>query len=197
MSLINQILGQQVVILTIGLAALMLFAAVILAMLPRLKASRARRAKLKAQRAAEALALANQEIDDAEQEELAARARVRAQMSGDEAGDEEKSGKGSKAAKSPAASKPISPAPAAPKPTIAGADQAKPEDKKDEPTPEMQDLLSSVFSDEESAERQAKLMKGVENVEIDHLVTLCNTVMAQVRGENPTNVVKIKENQLQ
>ena len=214
MSLINQILGQQVIPLTVGLAVLMLFTAIVLAIVPRIKASRVRRAKAKAERLAAAAARAAALVDNSDDDELTARARVRAQMEG----EEESPTKGKKAASSgakttpppataPGAKPPTAdgkaPIPGA-KPTIpsgppaaAATATAKPEEKKDEPSPEMQDLLSSVFSDEESAERQAKLLKGMENVEIDHLLTLCNTVMGQIRGEDHSIVVKIKENQLQ
>jgi hypothetical protein len=214
MSLINQILGQQVVPLTVGLAVLMLFTAIILAMVPRMKAARVRRAKVKAQRlAAEAERAAGHVTDDAEEDELAARARAKAQATGDEVAESGKTKKGgdkAPKAKKPGISGSAAPAagegkapPAIGKPPIptgqpaSAPAAAKAEEKKDEPTPEMLDLLSSVFSEEESAERQAKLMKGMENVEIDHLMTLCNTVLGQIRGEAPSIVVKIKENQLQ
>jgi len=215
MSLINQILGQQVIPLTVGLAVLMLFAAIVLAIVPRVKAARVRRAKAKAERLAAAAARAAAMMDESDDDELAARARVRAQMDGEESGEETPT-KGKKSASSGGkAGSPTAPGAKPPtadgKPTVPGAKPAIPsgppaaaaaapakvEEKKDEPSPEMQDLLSSVFSDEESAERQAKLLKGMENVEIEHLLTLCNTVMGQIRGEDHSIVVKIKENQLQ
>lgn len=79
---------------------------------------------------------------------------------------------------------------------LTGGTPAPAAEKKEEVNPAMQDLLSSVFADEENSERQAMLLKGTLPVAIDELLTLSKAVMAQLQGEQPTNLVRVKEKEL-
>lgn len=196
MPLFDDILSQPAILISIGLAFLFIVAAIVLAVLPRIKASRARaqRRKMAAQAAhaeqqaieqeAQALAQANRKggkrrtaAQTATEEEAAAVAKAKAPVA------------------APAA--PVAPAPAAAKPAVpVVSTTTTTSTKEDEVSPEMQDLLSSVFSDEDNFERQAILLKGSEPVAIDELLTLSKAVAAQLRGEQPSNIVRLKENDL-
>lgn len=192
MPILDEILSQPAILISVVVAVLFIVAAMVLAVLPRMKASRARAKRRKAQNALR-------------QENL--------QLSAEEDGEEvaPSAGRSSRQAASSSAAAPVAaPAPTA-KPQIpvtpsapvvtasalnAALSGGTTETKKDEVTPEMQSLLSSVFSDEENSERQAILLKGIEPVSIDELLILSKAVSSQLRGEQPTNIVRVKENEL-
>jgi len=197
MPIFDDILSQPVVLISIGLAFLFIVAAVVLALLPRIKASRAhaQRRKLAAQAQAEV-------------------ARLEAEALAETTASTRKGGKRRAAAPAEAnegvvqptkAAKAPTPIPSAPAPAPAAKSPAAPlvsaggtttATKEEEVSPEMQDLLSSVFSDEDNSERQAILLKGIEAISADELLTLSKIVAAQLRGEQPSNIVRVKENQL-
>ncbi len=201
MPILDDILSQPAILISIGVALLLIVAAIVLAILPRIKASRTRSKRRKATAAA-ARVNAAQVVEDAEAEEEVVTIRKPA---------------AAQAGKAPTPSAPVVSAPVAAKtpaatpgaPVVSAGPAAAasaltaaltggtPEAKKEEEvSPEMQDLLSSVFSDEDNSERQAILLKGIEPVSIDELLILSKAVAAQLRGEQPSNIVRVKENQL-
>lgn len=205
MSLIDQLLSQQIVLISVGVFFLFIVAAVGVAVYPRIKARRAKIAKRKAaEKAAKELAAA-----EAKAAKEAARAGRRGSRQAAQAAEGAAPAAPAVGATGsvvvvpgplPAAgtAAPATPAaPAAPKPAVpAAAATSTTTETKDEVTPEMQDLLSSVFSDEENSERQAILLKGTEEVSIEELLILSKAVMAQINGEKHDNIVRVKENQL-
>lgn len=182
MSLLDEILSQQAVVISAGVAVLFIFAAIFVAMFSRVKKSRARQQRRRAAAAARA-ALIQQEA----QAQVEAAAPVNAAVTVTKAATPTPT-----AAVTPAA--PAIKPPAAPILAAAPAAQEKP--KEETASPAMNDLLSSVFSDEENSARQALLLKGMEPVDVEDLVMLCKSVIGQLRGEKPSHVVTIKEQQL-
>lgn len=183
MSLLDEILSQQAVVISAGVAVLFIFAAIFVAMFSRVKKSRARQQRRRAAAAARA-ALIQQEA----QAQVEAAAPVNAAVTVTKAA-------------TPTPTAPVTPAAPAIKPpaapilaAAAPATQEKP--KEETASPAMNDLLSSVFSDEENSARQALLLKGMEPVDVEDLVMLCKSVIGQLRGEKPSHVVTIKEQQL-
>lgn len=206
MSLIDQLLSQQIVLISVGVFFLFIMAAIGVALYPRIKARRAKIAKRKAaEQVAKETALA--EAKATKEAARAARRGGRQAAAGAAAPAAPPTATGSVVVipgalpAAPAAGTPTAapaPAPAAPKPAApAAAPAASVTTAKEEVTPEMQDLLSSVFSDEENTERQAILLKGTEAVSIEELLILSKAVMAQINGEQQDNIVRVKENQLQ
>ena len=206
MPLFDDLLAQPAILISIGLAFLMIIAAVVLAVLPRVKANRARakRRKVAAQKAFQA----EQELLEQEAEAVATltrkggKRRATAQAANDEEEAAVPVAKAKAKLTTPSApvvsgAPPINPGAAALNASLtAGAAAAIKTETKEEVSPEMQDLLSSVFSDEDNSERQAILLKGTEPVAIDELLTLSKAVAAQIRGEQPSNIVRVKETQL-
>ena len=209
MSLIDQLLSQQIVLISVGVFFLFIAAAIGVAVYPRIKTRRAKIAKRKAaEKAAKEAA-----VTEAKAAKEAARAARRGgrQAAAAEANGTAPAGTGAPAAGSGAApagtpaaagaapaAGGTAPAAAAPKPPLLAATPAASTttETKEEVSPEMQDLLSSVFSDEENSERQQILLQGTESVSIDELLTLSKSVMAQINGEQQSNIVRVKEKEL-
>jgi hypothetical protein len=179
MSLIDLILGQKIVLATIGLAGLILVTALSLAIVPHLKQILANR---KAQRA-----LAAQE----------------AALQAEAESSEELNPQQSLATTAPRAVKPPAPAAAA-TPTRAAAQpgtaptsvaQASPlatsttsaspsaGQSEEQTSSAMQDILSSVFSNDEALERFRVLLQGAENLPASELLALCSSVSDQLRAK--------------
>jgi Tfp pilus assembly protein PilX len=162
MSLTDLLLAQKGILLSIGLAFLLLIAAVVLTVVSRMRrlsAQRAaRRARLEKEQAAR-----NSEI----QAETVATTVVQAPVG----------------TVSPA---PTAPAQAAPAKTIGGSGTAKPESQPgQQPVPEdaaspMQDILSSVFGGDEVSERYEALLKGLEPIDISNLIALSEQIAEQL-----------------
>ncbi len=173
MSLIDVILGQKIIPLTIGLALLLIMLAVVLMIVPRIRKHRAKAAQLRAERMAAAAVMAEQ-IDD-EPEPIQARTTP----------------------KKPAALTPAASVQPAAKPAAAAvltATPAQPAGQPGESAPSaMQDILSSVFSDEDNSERQAALMRGMSDVDMNDLLTLTQQVVVQLHGGKTVTVVNEKE----
>ena len=202
MPILDDILSQPAILISIGVALLLIVAAVVLAILPRIKASRTRSKRRKATATAARLNAAQEaETAEAAEEEVVPIRKPAAAQAGKLPTPSAPVVSAPVAAKAPVAtpSAPVvsgGPAAAASALTAAltgGTPEAK---KEEEVSPEMQDLLSSVFSDEDNSERQAILLKGIEPVSIDELLILSKAVAAQLRGEQPSNIVRVKENQL-
>lgn len=192
MSLIDQILSQKIVLVSAGLAILLILAAVGFALFPRIRARRARAVRIRQLKQQQAQVTR----EAAEQEEI-----QDVDIPGGDGSALNPTGaktvvlpsnKPGAAPVVPVVSAP--PAPAAPAAPVVSA--AASTTKSDEPTPAMQDLLSSVFADEENSARQAILMKGLSPVDINDLLMLCNNIVAQLNGKRPANLVTIKEKHL-
>jgi len=203
MPLFDDLLAQPAILISIGLAFLMIIAAVVLAVLPRVKANRARAKRRKA--AAQIVFQAEQELMEQEAEAVASvtrkggKRRATAQAANDAEEVAAPAAKAKVKLTTPSAPvvslSPVNPGAAALNASLTAGAAIKTETK-EEVSPEMQDLLSSVFSDEENSERQAILLRGTEPVAIDELLTLSKAVAAQLRGEQPSNIVRVKETQL-
>jgi hypothetical protein len=205
MSIVDLILGQKVILISFGIAVLFILFAVTMIMLPRIKARRARLAQERAVRqAAEAEAAAERAALEEAQQAAAAVARAAGRKGGKQAGGKKSQNPGkaspataapvayaptaapvAQAVKAPAA-KPPTPAPAPPTPAATSSTEG-------EPSSEMKDILSSVFGDDENSERQAALMRGMDSIEMTHLLTLSQQVAAQLRGKQPVKVVGSEE----
>jgi hypothetical protein len=194
------ILGQKTILLSLGIAILVIFAAVTLTLLPRIRNSRAeaklRRAARRVEReriAAETAAL------EAEAVEATAAARAAKKKSRRAAAKASTTKKSSPAADVPAVAQATAPAAAnaaAPAVSAAPAALAQPGAASSESvaTPSaMQDILSSVFGDEEGAERQAALLRGMSDVDMANLLTLAQQVIVQMNGGQTVTVVSSKE----
>lgn len=192
MSLIDQILSQKIVLISAGLAVLLILAAVGFAIVPRLRARRARAVRVRQIKQQQAQVMR----EAAEQEEI-----QDVDIPGGVGSAPNPTGvktvvlssnKPGAAPVVPVVSAPA--APAAPAAPVVSATTST--TKSDEPTPAMQDLLTSVFSDEDNTARQAILMKGLSSVDINDLLMLCNSVVSQLNGKRPANLVTIKEKHL-
>lgn len=177
-SLIEMILSQKIILLSLGAAVLIFLAAITLALVGYLKRQRASRPKPKMVAATE----------EATFQPAASVVRPPAQAGSQPAAVKA----GTAAAASPAApavaaagggnlatrlaAKPAAAAPSAPAPLAA---ESTTETKTD---PAMSDLLSSVFSDEEASARYAILLEGLKDVEIAHLTALCDQVSHQIHS---------------
>jgi len=193
MSLGDLIFAQKGILLSIGLALLLLVIAGIIAVIPYVRSLRAMQIERKARAAAQAAERQRLQDELAREEQIDETEAVTA-------APVETSGPNSiapaTAASELASSKPapaameVSPSPSpAPYATAGGsvvaaakvpASQSESENK-DAPSSAMQDLLSSVFSDEEGEARRATLMKGLDHVDISHLLDVCNRVIGQLQ----------------
>ncbi|MBL8165839.1 MAG: hypothetical protein JNJ61_27895 [Anaerolineae bacterium] len=170
MSLIETLLNQRIILLTVGLAVLLLVTAVALAIIPRIKQSLSTRAAKR--RAAPASASREEAVPDAPQA-VAARASVVPPV---------------------ITSAPAAPVPAAKMSVLAAAPAAQAIPATDAPvSAAMQDILSSVFTDEANSERQTALLRGVDQIEMSDLLMLSQRVLAQLHGDETGTVIDAKE----
>jgi type II secretory pathway pseudopilin PulG len=177
MSFLDLILSQKTIILTIGIAVLLLLAAFTLALIPRLRRQRQRAAQRRAEK------------EQLEAVEMAEAQAQRAQVQRVETHTPA-------APLSPAAPrKPGAPASAAAAAvTTASTASSESAAKPGQETPSaIQDILTSVFADEGVSERQIALMRGLDDVDIAHLLTLSQRVAAQLHGDRAVTVVGSKE----
>ncbi len=160
MSLLDLILAQKGILLSIGLALLMLLAAAVLSIAARIR-------RLVRQRAS-----ARPVAQEAQPEEAPVEVQPQNIVEVTEI-------------------RTVQPAPDKPVEQAAPMVQAsQPVQQEEQPQPEpqdsqssaMQDILSSVFSDEEADARRGTLLNGLERVDISHLLALCNQVAAQLRA---------------
>jgi hypothetical protein len=181
MSPLDLILGQKVIILTIGAAIVLLAAAVLLTLIPRIRRHQAEVLQRRAEQTRIAAEMAEAEAAEGEVVRPAPAKRRR------------------KDAKEAAADKPVTAAPppvipVAKAPIIAvSPEQPQAAQGGQSPPSTMQDILSSVFADEGNAERQAALLQGTVDVDMSHLLTLCQQVIIQMRGGKMVTVVDSKE----
>lgn len=178
MSIIDLILEQKIILITAALAGVVLFAAIGLLVVSRLKKSAAKRARRQALRQA---ARAAQEAEEAavSEEDMGAFQRPVQPQSAE--------AKGKQAAVAPIATPQAAPTaktmpaqPAAPVPAAQTTAAASTPSQGQETPKAMQDILSSVFGDEESLARYAVLLSGFERVDAADLLALCNDIAARV-----------------
>lgn len=185
MSLLDLILGQKVILISIGVALLLIVAAIFMAVIPRIRRNRALKAQ---QRAAEQARLEAEKLAEAEEvEEVIKLPVVKGKGAAPAAAN---------APAAPAAAKPATPpaAPAAAKPPapLVSTEPAKtPEAEKEKGG--MQDILSSVFADEANSERVEALLRGMSDVEMAELLTLAQNIKVQMSGGKTVTVVTSKE----
>lgn len=181
MSLIDMLLGQKIILLSAGFAVLIFFAAIMLALIPRIKRGQAKRAQERAERAA--VKAAQMEL---EAEEAAAQA--------------EKSKPRRRQVQPSVVQQPTVPAPATAVPAAAipqpgqppkPAEAAKPTEQspaaaaQPEASADIQNILSAVFQDDEALERYEVLLRGLEPVSASDLLELSRTVSDQLHGRTP------------
>ena len=199
-SLINLILSQKIIIISLGLAGLLMFLAVMLTLVGRLRKFNAKRAQLRAERKAEQeaerqamlafrAAQAEQAADDESEDEndepaarpsraAAPRAKGSAKPAAVAAEDTDQPPVKTVAAAPKAAPKPpVVKAPAPPPPTPAPAPATQPEAG---PSAEMQNILASVFVDDELMARYDVLLRGLEVPSVSELLALCQDVAGQL-----------------
>jgi hypothetical protein len=160
MSLTELLLAQKGILLSIGLAFLLLTAAVVLTVVSRLR-------RLSAQRAARRARLEKEQAAVDIQAETITPIVAQAPVV--------------KVAPTPPA-----PPQAAPVKTAVVAATPKPESQpSQQPVPEaaaspMQDILSSVFGGDEVSERYGALLKGLEPIDISNLIALSEQIAEQL-----------------
>jgi cell division protein FtsL len=169
-SLLDLILAQKGILLSAGIAALLLVTAIMLSAVGRIRRSLAQRA----QRVRQAVAALEQvEVEQQQPDNSPVQPVEQAQTT-------------------PASSLPQV-APSSVKPVLpAQAESATAQENTDDqqnqgPASAMQDILSSVFSDEEDSARQEALMKGLDTVGISDLLRLTNSVADELREHSQAN----------
>lgn len=176
MSLLDLILGQKLIILTLGVALLLIVAAFSLGLVSRINRVRAERKRFA------------KEAEEMEADEVVVDTPVGRQKAVNVS------------AVAPNVTKPgmvvhppIPALTAKPPVTLISSEQTHPSSGEPEIPSAMQDILSSVFADESNSERQAALLRDMAEVDISHLLTLCQQVSIQIRGGNTTSVVGSEE----
>lgn len=175
MSLLDLILGQKLILLTLGLALLLIVAAFSLALVSRINRVRAERKRLA------------KEVEEMETEAVVVDPPAQRQKVVNTSAAQN-------VAKPSMAVPPPTPTPKVqPSVTLISAEQTQPSSGGEETPSAMRDILSSVFADESNSERQMALLRDMAEVDISHLVTLCQQVSVQIRGGNPISVVSSEE----
>lgn len=168
MSLLDFILGQKIIIISLGIAALLFGLAIIIGIfvslrqwISRRKAQAAlRKIAIEAAAEAEKLSIALQP----EPSETVAPAKPAAPAHPTPT-------PGAPPRPTSPLATPVTPAPAAPQ------NEAQ---KTEEVSSAMQDLLTSLFTSDESTERQQALLKGLDDVDINQLTTLSHQIATQL-----------------
>lgn len=208
MSLLDLIFGQKIIPITIGVAVLLIVAALTLTLIPRIRKSRAeaklRRAEQRAEKERIAAELAEQEAAE-EAERAAASPNKRRKKKGAKGAPAPKTAQDvpASAAAQPAATvaAPVPAPAAAAKPAAAAAAPVAAAPAAQTQTPQaeqpgpnaMQDILTSLFTDDDASERQAVLLRGTADVDMANLVTLGQQIIVQMRGGKTITVVESKE----
>jgi type II secretory pathway pseudopilin PulG len=207
MSIVNLILGQQLIVITIMVAVLLLLLAVMLTVMGRMRTRRAKQARLKAKKVA-----AEQAAQAAQAALLAQAAHIIEQSTGEVILNPKKPvspaavgspsvtvppASGASAAPvmgstAPAVGAPVAAAPAhkvpgsAPIPVVAVpvTSTAPATDGAPPVSSAMQDILSSVFVDEESVARYEVLSRGLEPIKMADLQAMCQEISSRLSELN-------------
>ncbi|MBI5958733.1 MAG: hypothetical protein HY866_08360 [Chloroflexi bacterium] len=161
MTLVDLILSHKLILLSIGFAAAPLFAALTLSLVAQLKRNAAKRARAAARMAARKALLAAAQV-----------AQVTAQVQADSVSSTADQSKVSTAPANPARS----PQPAQEQPAEATTEQATAE------SPEIQNILSSVFVDDEASNHLETLVAELQEVDASLLVTMSAQIAHQIRS---------------
>jgi hypothetical protein len=166
MSLLDFILGQKTIIISLGIAALLFALAVMIGIIITLRQWLSRRRAQAALRQA-ALDIAEDQADQPDVVPHSEPSRPPAVTVA----------QGQPAPITNPQSRPASPLAAQLTPTAA----PQPEAQTAEPVSSaMQDILTSLFASEESSERQQALLRGLDDVDITQLTTLCHQIATQL-----------------
>jgi type II secretory pathway pseudopilin PulG len=190
MSIVDVIFSRPEVILSLVFVALVLVAAVGLAVGPGIYRKMKKRSE--ARKAARAARLARQKQKNAKRNRNGGKQTAQPRRKRpakvveeeDEPGEVEDEGEEAAAAEEKEAEKPAepTPAPAPPLPLVAAA-QSTPEEKPAEPeaVSDIQNILDSVFVDEEANARYEALMRNIEVSSVEELVALASKVAGELR----------------
>jgi Tfp pilus assembly protein PilX len=171
-SLFDLIFAQKGIVLTAGIALLLLLAAIALAAASRIQQAAAARARRKARRIAP-------ENTESTLSEMPDRVEIGQPPSVSTPQD---------------ASPQVDQARSVPvqvKPALAAqpAQESQPEQSGQSTTGTvMQDILSSVFTDDEASARREALLSGLDTVDASHLLALCNRVADRLRGHYGSHI---------
>jgi hypothetical protein len=191
----DMLLGQKTILISVMFALVPLLAAVMLVVIARIRQGAAQRRSKRARMAKRRLAQA----EAARAEQAAASQSVAAAP----ASTKQAAAATATESVTPAATKATPSAPVA-KPAVGVGAAATPEQKPPEEQPvssteqnkpansAMQDILSSVFGDEEAAAQSEALLKGLDEVNISELAVLCREVAVKVHPDG-TPVAENKE----
>jgi hypothetical protein len=163
MTVIDLIVEQKMILMSIGLAAAPLLLAGLLILVGRLRRSAARRARQKA--IAAARAAARQALIDAQVAEIAA----------------------AQAAELAAAAAPLVQSAGSPAAAAQDAQEETAQEESEQAAaapPEIQNILSSVFADDEVSNRYEALLAELPEVDASQLVTMSAQIAQQMRAHH-------------
>jgi hypothetical protein len=168
MTLVELIVSKKLILLSIGLAIAPLLAAVTLIVVSRLKQNAARRARVRRAQAA-----ARQAVIASAQQQANASPEPAAPLQA-----QSTTPAGVQSTDRPARTSPVPPEQSQEQPPEAdnASEQAAPE------SPEMQDILSSVFADDEDSAHYEALLEGLDDIDVSELATMCNEIAHQMRA---------------
>ncbi len=171
MSLIDMILEQRLILVSIGAVLVPLLLAVVLWLAVKFRAASVKRARRKAlrqeARAAASVSAAESQLDAAPAKLQPAQPRKAAQAVQP------------LASQAQAKSAPVVQ-------TTAMTNETSSSESRDNPvSTAMQDILSTVFSDEEKMARYEVLLSGLDNVPASELAMLCDRVAEGLRAHHP------------
>lgn len=155
MSLIDLILQESLILLVFGMALFLLLSAVSLVLMARWRQARVRRARRQAAQQTQ-LHLDLAKLAEVEAAALAAADADNTDDGADNADNTENAEEAVAAA--------------------AEATETSSQAQSDKPASAMQDLLTSIFADDQKADRYAVLLKDTEQIEIDDLLNLTQRV---------------------
>jgi type II secretory pathway pseudopilin PulG len=164
-SLVEMILDQKLILLSIGLAIAPLLAAATLIVVSRMRKNADRRARAKRAQAAARQAVIASAQQAAASPAPDASVRV-----------ESKPPVAIQSSAVPVKTGPVQPEQPQEQPSEDATEQAVPE------SPEMQDILSSVFAEDDVSTHYGALLEGLDEVDTSELVTLCNQIAHCMRA---------------
>jgi hypothetical protein len=169
MTIVELIVSKKLIVLSIGLAIAPLLAAITLIVMTRLQRNAARRAHVRRAQAAarRAIIASAQQQANADPEPAAPLQTTQSTTPA-----------GVQSTDRPARTSPVQPEQPQEQPPEedTASEQAAPE------SPEMQDILSSVFADDEASTHYEALLEGLDDVDASELATMCTEIAHQMRA---------------
>lgn len=180
MSFINLIMEQKIILITLFLAIVPLVIAVMVLVVTSLRKRKAEQEELARRREARRRAMqtvarrkaAEDEVNVLPDDLIPADRR---QTSG--------ASRGASSPDAPSDPRPVDALLAEAAPDSGDVAEAADSDEEEGISAEMQDLLSDVFGDDDSAAHYDTLLKGVDDIDIDALATLTNGIAARLRAK--------------